>query len=246
MAKIPEEVLDVLSQCRAEGNVLFLPDVQLDRKLYTEVNKVLEKMGGKWNRKEKGHVFSDGDPAEMLEVVLLTQEVRDLKKEFQFFPTPKPVIDRLCELAELDKIGPATVVMEPSCGDGRMVDAIMEHHPGGLVCFELNPGMAKYLDGKPYADLMWLPSATDMFGPSNGRWWNDEPDSFQLEIFKRERDRIKELDDKGTYPWWLRSVYSGGCGYFCFVSTDGSAGNYYAYFSIGFAPGFDIAAHDSE
>lgn len=151
MAKIPEEVLDVLSQCRAEGNVLFLPAVQLDRKLYTAVNKVLENMGGKWNRKEKGHVFSDGDPAEMLEVVLLTQEVRDLKKEFQFFPTPKPVIDRLCELCELDKIGPATVVMEPSCGDGRMVDAIMEYHPGGLVCFELNPGMAKHLDSKPYA-----------------------------------------------------------------------------------------------
>lgn len=87
----------------------------------------------------------------MLEAVLLTQEVRDLKKEFQFFPTPKPVIDRLCELAELDKIGPATVVMEPSCGDGRMADAIKEYHPGGLICFELNPDMANYLDKKPYA-----------------------------------------------------------------------------------------------
>ena len=151
MAKIPENVLDVLGECRAEGNVLYLPDTQLDRKLYVAVNKVLESMGGKWNRKAKGHVFADGDPAEMLEVVLLTQEVRDLKKEFQFFPTPKPIIDRLCELAELDTIGPATVVMEPSCGDGRMVDAIMEYHPGGLVCYELNTGMAKYLDGKSYA-----------------------------------------------------------------------------------------------
>lgn len=150
MAKIPEEVLDVLGECRAEGNVLFLPDVQLDRKLYVAVNKVLENMGGKWNRKAKGHVFDDGDPAEMLEVVLLTHEVCDLKKEFQFFPTPKPIIDRLCKLAELDKIGPATIVMEPSCGDGRMVDAILEYHPGGLVCYELNLSMAKYLDGKPY------------------------------------------------------------------------------------------------
>ena len=108
-------------------------------------------MGGKWNRKVRGHVFEDGDPAEMLEVVLLTQEVRDLKKEVQFFPTPGPIIERMCELAELDKIGPATIVMEPSCGDGRIVDAMMKYHPGGVVCYELNTEMAKYLGGKPYA-----------------------------------------------------------------------------------------------
>lgn len=87
MAKIPENVLDVLGMCRTEGNVLYLPDGQLDRKLYMAVNKVLENMGGKWNRKAKGHVFANGDPAEMLEVVLLTQEVRDLKKEFRAFLT---------------------------------------------------------------------------------------------------------------------------------------------------------------
>lgn len=108
--------------------------------------------------------------------------------------------------------------------------------------------LSEVIDSKKveYADPMWLPSATDVFGPSDGRWWNDEPDSFQLEIFKRERDRIKELDDKGTYPWWLRSVYAAGTNSFCFVSTDGSAGSTAAYRSLGFAPGFDIAAHDSE
>lgn len=151
MAKIPEKVLDILAECRAEGDTLYLPNVQLDRKLYVAVNKVLESMGGKWNRKAKGHVFEIGDPAEMLEIVLLTHEVRDLKKEFQFFPTPKPIIDLLCELAELSTIGPATVVMEPSCGDGRMVDAIMEFHPGGLACYELNTDMEKFLSEKPYA-----------------------------------------------------------------------------------------------
>jgi len=108
-------------------------------------------MGGKWNRKAESHVFQEGDdPAEMLEAVLLNQEVRDLKKEYQFFPTPWPIIERMCKLAELDKIGPSSVVMEPSCGDGRIADAIMEYHPGGLVCYELNPDMNKYLSGKPY------------------------------------------------------------------------------------------------
>lgn len=84
MAKIPENVLNVLGECRADGNLLYLPSVQLDRKTYTEVNKVLENMGGKWNRKAKAHVFAeDDDVAEMLENVLLTQEVKDLKREYQ-------------------------------------------------------------------------------------------------------------------------------------------------------------------
>ncbi len=108
--------------------------------------------------------------------------------------------------------------------------------------------LCEVIDGEKveYADPMWLPSATDVFGPSNGRWWNDEPDSFQMEIFKRERDRIKELGDEGTYPWWLRSVVAADAGSFCRVFTDGSADATGAYYSCGFAPGFDIAAHDSE
>lgn len=91
-----------------------------------------------------------------------------------------------------------------------------------------------------YDDPMWLPSATDVFGPPDGRWWNEETDSFQLPIFKRERDRVKECGEHGTYPWWLRSVYASSTYYFCDVYTDGSAYSNYAYFSHGFAPGFDI------
>lgn len=108
--------------------------------------------------------------------------------------------------------------------------------------------LSEVIDGKKveYADPMWLPSATDLFGPSNGRWWNDEPDSFQMEIFKRERERIKELGDKGTYLWWLRSVFATNAYAFCYVLTDGGASINIAYCSYGFAPGFDIASHDSE
>lgn len=51
---------------------------------------------------------------------------------------------------------------------------------------------------------------------------------------------MKECGDKGTYFWWLRSGYASGTGNFCFVDTDGSAIDYAAYFSAGFAPGFDI------
>lgn len=148
MAKIPENVLNVLGECRADGNLLYLPSVQLDRKTYTEVNKILENMGGKWNRKAKAHVFAeDDDVAEMLENVMLTQEVKDLKREYQFFPTPRAVAERMCEMAEIDS---ASEVLEPSCGNGQLADVIWEHLPAGMCCIELNTDMKRYLSEKPY------------------------------------------------------------------------------------------------
>ena len=65
--------------------------------------------------------------------------------------------------------------------------------------------LSEEIDGErhEYADTLWIPSATDVFGA--GDWWNEEPGSFQLEIFKRERDRVKEHVGDGTWFWWLRS-----------------------------------------
>ena len=74
----------------------------------------------------------------------------------------------------------------------------------------------------------------------DGAWWNDGDDDFQLPVFARERDHVKECGDKGTYFWWLRSVHASSANYFCSVGTDGSANGSYAYYSFGFAPGFDI------
>lgn len=67
--------------------------------------------------------------------------------------------------------------------------------------------LSEEIDGErhEYADTLWIPSATDVFGA--GDWWNEEPDSFQLEIFKRERDRVKEVAGE-TWAWWLRSPYA--------------------------------------
>lgn len=91
-----------------------------------------------------------------------------------------------------------------------------------------------------YSDPLWLPSATDVFGTPDGAWWKDGDDDFQLPVFARERDRVKECGDKGTYFWWLRSVRASYTNYFCYVNTGGSANSSPAYHSYGFAPGFDI------
>ena len=102
--------------------------------------------------------------------------------------------------------------------------------------------IVEIIDGErvEYADLMWLPSATDVFGPSEDGYWKDEGDNFQLPIFEKERDRVKECGDNGTYPYWLRSVHASNTSDFRYVSTSGSSFSSYAYCSRGFAPGFDI------
>ena len=102
--------------------------------------------------------------------------------------------------------------------------------------------IVEIIDGErvEYNDPMWMPSATDVFGTPEWAWWKDEGDDFQLPIFKKERDRVKECGDNGTYLWWLRSVLATYTSYFCFVTTDGGADYSRAYRSYGFAPGFDI------
>lgn len=102
--------------------------------------------------------------------------------------------------------------------------------------------IVEIIDGErvEYADAMWLPSATDVFGTPDDAWWKDLGDDFQLPIFKKERDRVKECGDNGTYPWWLRSVGATNSNVFCFVPAGGSAHYDRAYISNGFAPGFDI------
>ena len=89
-----------------------------------------------------------------------------------------------------------------------------------------------------YADALWIPSATDVFG--DGEYWELEPDSEQLDIFKRERDRVKELGDKGTWCWWLRSPRRSNSTRFVYVNSDGYVNYNYASYSLGVAPGFDL------
>ncbi len=144
--KITQNILAILAECKIENNIVYLPQIQLDRKTYESVNKCLENIGGKWNRKAKGHVF-DYDPEESFENLLLTGETEDMKKKFQFFPTPRPVAERMCDMAEIKK---ESFVLEPSCGKGDLADVIWERKPGKLFCFELNEEMERYLAEKPY------------------------------------------------------------------------------------------------
>ena len=171
--QVPQDILCILERCRVEGNTIFLPE-QLDRNVYVQVNKCLENIGGKWERKVKGHVY-DHDPTDAFENLLLTGETEDMKKVFQFFPTPKDVAEKLCDLAELVD---GSRVLEPSVGKGNLADVIWARGCVGndkecngaqvsnmtIHGIELNKDMERYLDGKPYMAitgqdfLEWAPA----------------------------------------------------------------------------------------
>ncbi|OIN55844.1 methyltransferase [Arsenicibacter rosenii] len=123
----------VIAECTIEGNVVKLPVIQLERKVYMETAKRLEGIGGKWNRKLGGFLFK-GDPSALLGRVQSGEKV-NLKKDFQYFPTPEGLAKRLVDMAFIDW---HHRVLEPSAGQGAIVKAIVEQEPQISVdCFEL-------------------------------------------------------------------------------------------------------------
>ena len=114
---------------------------QLERDLYTKVNKALEAMGGKWNRKAGGHVFTD-DPRPQVEGLL---ENGSLNVERDgFFETPVAVIDRMIELVPLRK---EVYILEPSAGLGAIIKRLIEKgaNPRYIIAVEKNEKRIEHL-----------------------------------------------------------------------------------------------------
>lgn len=129
-------ITEILKDCKIEGNVVKLPDIELDRKTYIEVTNKLNLIGGKWKGGKIGGFVFDEDPTELLDQIS-NGESRNIKKEFQFFGTPDKLADRLVELAEIE---PGHTILEPSAGQGAIVKAIQRRIPGIKVnAFELMP-----------------------------------------------------------------------------------------------------------
>lgn len=140
------ETKEILQQCAVEGNVIKLPNMQLERKQYLDVKKHLELIGGKWKGgKIQGFIF-DANPSELLSQIA-NGEKRNLKKEYQFFETPDHLADWLVELAE---IKPTDIVLEPSAGRGAIVKAIQRQLPAidvfGYESMEINQSFLIKLD----------------------------------------------------------------------------------------------------
>lgn len=127
------EKQEVLQQCTVEGNTVKLPNIQLERKLYQDVAKSLELIGGKWKGgKVMGFVFAS-DPTDLL-AEIQGGEKRNLKKEFQFFATPSELAKRLVYIADLKN---HDTILEPSAGQGAIIKEINAACSVVPDCYEL-------------------------------------------------------------------------------------------------------------
>lgn len=159
MKHVSPEVLKVLSTGEIDGNAFRINSGTLDRKIYVALNEVLENIGGKWNRKSKAHIF-ETDPTERIEEVLLTGTTINEKQLYQFFETPKTIVRRMLELADIQYTNdPMKMqdVTEPSAGRGAIADEIDASRCLFRVT-ELNPKHGEYLSEKGYPVFIgdWL------------------------------------------------------------------------------------------
>jgi len=145
---IKPEVLEVLQQGKLENNVFFLPPIQLDRNLYTEVNKVLKDSGGEWDKKLKGHVFQQ-DPSEMLGLAVNEGVSVNQKNLYQEFFTPEEICREMAvEAGVLGK-----TVLEPSAGNGRIADICVAYGASKVTCVELQDFHCKTLESKGFKTI---------------------------------------------------------------------------------------------
>ena len=158
--KISDEVRDVLAAAGIDEHKAWdktWPNTwsvkftqQLDRKLYLEVNKVLEGAGGKWNRKAGVHLFPS-DPRVLLGLAAETGVATNLKQLHQSFYTPADVADQMVELASMSRHDP---LLEPSAGEGALLDAVARAEKlGEYLAFENDARAADFLMQKGYSVL---------------------------------------------------------------------------------------------
>lgn len=127
--KIEKDLIQTLAACEVESNKLYIR-LQLDRKTYEQLNKVLQAIGGKWKSNLKAHVF-ESDVEDVLQDIILTGEYENIKKDYQYFPTPAELA---AEIVVRANIRSGDRCLEPSAGEGN----IAFHLPENTHVIELN------------------------------------------------------------------------------------------------------------
>lgn len=157
---IDGDVLAVLRDATMVGCNVQLPG-QLDRRLYLRVDKVLQELGGRWDRKARAHVFPSEARA-CVEDAIEAGAFRGLKDTYQWFQTPAEVAERLVDALSIPTSG-SFLLLEPSAGDGAILRKLAAQVPvGGLrvVANEIDKRHEAPLTAAmqlfPEAHLIWV------------------------------------------------------------------------------------------
>lgn len=148
--EVKREILDIVAGGTSEGPVYRLPEGRLDAMTYRSVNKVLEMLGGKWNRKAQAHVFPD-DAGERIDAMVLTGMVVDKKRELGFFETGPEVLQRMRKLLAWEPLG--LRILEPSAGRGAI--ALPLARAGAVVdCVDIDPEHIAFMEKQKELDAV--------------------------------------------------------------------------------------------
>lgn len=83
----------------------------------------------------QAHLF-EGDASEIMDAIILTGKVTCKKSELGYFPTPKNIVRRLIELAD---VMPHMSILEPSAGQGAIAQELAKI-AADVCCYEIDGG----------------------------------------------------------------------------------------------------------
>ena len=132
----------ILQNCKWDGEVLTMPQVQFDKKSYNTVKTWIEESFGSWNSQKQGFTW-DFD-ANRVVGILIQGKRCNLRQDYQFFATPDAVADLAA--SKFSSIKPNMKILEPSAGRGALINAVKRICPNAIVdCYELMPENVQFL-----------------------------------------------------------------------------------------------------
>lgn len=136
-ARAPFDEREFFNECFIEDGYLKMPRRQIDKDDYAKVKAKILDAGGEWiGGKTQGFKFRRSVEEALTE--LRSGNVVNRQQQFNFFATPAALADKLA--ATLGPISPSDRILEPSAGDGALIDAVHRIQPDVLVfCYELMP-----------------------------------------------------------------------------------------------------------
>lgn len=118
--------LPILKRITIKENYLYLPDERIPQKKYLELKEVLEKIRGSWNTLKQCFIFPE-NPTGLINKLLEGEKINK-KKDLQFFETPPELADKLTSEALKLLNGKTNIkILEPSAGQGRIINALKKH-----------------------------------------------------------------------------------------------------------------------
>lgn len=146
-------ILLALSLCKSKGKIIVPPtpeELELNTKEYSDFKKLFTQNLGKWKGGKKQY-FEFPFNTETLLKQLQNGEKPNFKQDWHYFPTPSDVIEEMFNthipLYDGD-------FLEPSAGQGAIVDGILElgarNHKQTWDCVEMEPTNRKILKTKGF------------------------------------------------------------------------------------------------